>query len=85
MIIEWIINALITLIKYPISLLNIPDYNIDGFLTIIENTYSLGYYFIRYFISADTRRLITVALSVIALFKVVDLISTFVGFFKKTR
>ena len=84
MIIEWIINALVTIIKIPLSLLHLPDIDISEYITIISPYIQSGVSFVRFFFDDVAVYTLTIALSVIVIFKIVDLISTIVGFFKKT-
>ena len=84
MIIEWIINAIITVIKLPFYLINIPSVDVSGMLNKIMPYLVDGIVFVRFFFDDFAITIIMLALTVIAIFKVVDIISTIVGFFKKT-
>lgn len=84
MIIEWIINALIAIIKLPFYLINIPSVNISGMLNKLNPYIISGVSFVKFFFDEFALTIIGLALTVIAIFKVVDIISTIVGFFKKT-
>lgn len=84
MIIEWIINALIAIIKLPFYLINIPSYDADMITDVIGPYIISGVSFVSFFFDEFALTIIGLALTVIAIFKVVDIISTIVGFFKKT-
>lgn len=85
MIIEWILNLLVALLKAPISLLNIPDVNVTSFLDSFMPYVRMGYSFVRFFLDNIAFTIIWIAIGVMALFKIVDIIATIVGFFKKTN
>ncbi len=82
MIVEWIINALITLIKAPISLLELPNFDIAGQLANIEQYLKAGYTLIRWLTPDPFWVIMLTTLSVLALSKVFDLVATVIGFFK---
>ncbi len=84
MIIEWILNLLVGLLKAPVSLLNIPDVDVTSFMGVLMPYLQSGYSCVRFFLDNVALTIIGIALTCIALFKVVDIISTIVGFFKKT-
>ncbi len=84
MIIEWIINAIVAIIKLPFYLINIPSVDVTGMLNKISPYLADGIVFVRFFFDDFAITIIGLALTVIAIFKVVDIISTIVGFFKKT-
>lgn len=84
MIIEWILNILIALLKLPVALLNIPHVEVANVLDSLMPYIRMSYGFIRFFIDDIGMKIIAIALSVMGLFKVVDIIATIVGFFKKT-
>lgn len=87
MIVEAIINLLILIIKLPlqaIKVLNIPQLDISDSLGEISAYIASGASFIRFFFTDVALSAIGIALSVIVIFKVIDIISTIVGFFKKT-
>lgn len=83
MIIEWILNLLVALLKAPISLLNIPDVDVTSFLSSFMPYVRMGYSFVRFFLDNIAFTIIWIAIGVMALFKAVDIIATIVGFFKK--
>lgn len=84
MIIEFIINMLVAIIKFPIALFNIPTMNFTQQLRLLYPYTSAAYSFVRFFFDDIALTIIGLSLTCIALFKMVDLISTIVGFFKKT-
>lgn len=84
MIIEFIINMLVSLIKLPISLFNLPQMNFSSQINTIYYYASSGYSFVRFFFDDVAMTIMGIALTCMALFKMVDIISTIVGFFKKT-
>lgn len=84
MIIEWILNLLVGLLKAPVSLLNIPDVNVTGFFSTLQPYLQSSYSFVRFFLDDLAFIIIGIAIGCMALFKVVDIIATIVGFFKKT-
>lgn len=72
------------LLKAPVSLLNIPDVDVTSFMSVLMPYLQSGYSFVRFFLDNVAFTIIGIALTCIGLFKVVDIISTIVGFFKKT-
>lgn len=82
MIIEWIINALISIIKAPISLLNLPNYDVSENLATLTSYAKAGACLIRLFLPDFAFDMLLATMAVLALAKVFDLISTIVGFFK---
>lgn len=84
MIIEWIINAVIAIIKLPFYLIHIPSVDVDYLLSELSPYIVSGTSFVGFFFDEFALTIIGLALTVIAIFKVVDIISTIVGFFKKT-
>lgn len=84
MIVEWILDLLVGLLKAPVSLLNIPNVDVTSFMNAFMPYLQSGYSFVRFFLDNTAFVIIEIALTCIALFKVVDIISTIVGFFKKT-
>lgn len=84
MIIEFIINMLVAIIKLPIGLFHIPTMNFTSQLKSIYYYTSMAYSFVRFFFDDVAITIIGIALTCMALFKMVDIISTIVGFFKKT-
>lgn len=82
MIVEWIVNALIMLIKAPISLLELPNFDIEGQLANLEQYLTAGYTLIRWLTPDPFWVILLATLSVLALSKVFDLVSTVIGFFK---
>lgn len=85
MIIEWILNLLVALLKAPISLLNIPDVDVTSFLDVFMPYVRMGYSFVRFFLDNIAFMIIWIAIGVMALFKMVNIIATIIGFFKKTN
>ncbi len=75
---------LVGLLKAPVSLLNIPDVDVTSFISSFMPYMQSGYSFVRFFLDNTAFVIIGIALTCIALFKVVDIIATIVGFFKKT-
>lgn len=84
MIIEFLINAIITIIKLPFYLINIPSIDFEGFFSALIPYIHTACSFVRFFFDDFALVIIELALGTIVLFKVVDVISTIVGFFKKT-
>ena len=84
MIIEWILNLLVGLLKAPVSLLNIPDVDVTSFVSALMPYVESSYSFVRFFLDNVAFTIIGISLTCMALFKAVDIISTIVGFFKKT-
>ncbi|MCD7723053.1 MAG: hypothetical protein LUH82_03765 [Clostridiales bacterium] len=83
MIIEFLINAIIAIIKLPLALLNIPQFDGLDQLDVITPYLTSGYSFVRFLLNDASVALISIALTVLALIKVADIIGTIVGFFKK--
>lgn len=75
---------LVGLLKAPVSLLNIPDVDVMSFISSFMPYMQSGYSIVRFFLDNTAFVIIGIALTCIALFKVVDIIATIVGFFKKT-
>lgn len=84
MIIEWIINALIMIIKAPLSLLELPSVDFEAPAQYFVYFASNGIGILRLFFNSTCMFLLKISIGVMVLFKVVDLVSTVVGFFKKT-
>lgn len=84
MIVEWILNLLVGLLKAPVSLLNIPDVDVTSFFSTLQPYLQSSYSFVRFFLDNTAFVIIGIAITCMALFKVVDIISTIVGFFKNT-
>lgn len=84
MIIEWILNLLVGLLKAPVSLLNIPDVDVTSFVSALMPYVESSYSFVRFFLDNVAFTIIGISLTCMALFKAVDIIATIVGFFKKT-
>lgn len=84
MIVEWILNLLVALLKAPISLLHLPDIEYTSALSLVSSFVRSGYSFIRFLFDDLAMIVIGVALGAIILFKVADIVGTIIGFFKKT-
>lgn len=84
MIVEWILNLLVGLLKAPVSLLNIPDVDVTSFFSTLQPYLQSSYSFVRFFLDNTSFVIIGIAITCMALFKAVDIIATIVGFFKKT-
>lgn len=84
MIIEWILNALVAIIKLPFSLLHIPSVDISSMLNTLNPYIFSSLTWVRFFFDDFCIGLFGFVLSIMALFKVIDIISTIVGFFKKS-
>lgn len=84
MIIEWIINALVAIIKLPIALLHLPSLDVSSVFETLEPYIRMAGSWLWFFFDDIALMAMGITLTVIGLFKVVDIISTIVGFFKKT-
>ena len=83
MIIEWILNLLVGILKAPISLLNIPNVDVTSFVSSLMPYIEMSYSFVRFFLDNIAFTIIGISLTCMALFKAADLVGTVVGFFKK--
>lgn len=82
MILEWIINALIAIIKAPISLLELPNFDVENQLDTLEQYLHAGYTLVRWFTPEPFWIIMLTTLGILTISKVFDLVATIVGFFK---
>ena len=82
MIIEWTINALITIIKLPLQLLELPQLDLQGLYSTASNYCTSISDFVVFFFDNFALTLLGIAISVMVLMPIVNIIGTIISFFK---